>query len=127
MLLNALLFPRIERYSVKQVEYSEFLSMLEEGKIQEVQMDETQISFIPTEQEEDGRVIYYTTNRVTADDKIVDRLIDAGVEFGQVVPEAVSYTHLEHDDLPVHRGIPCHAGGADQPADERYPAHLLVV
>ena len=90
MLLNALLFPRIERYSVKQVEYSEFLSMLEEGKIQEVQMDETQISFIPTEQEEDGRVIYYTTNRVTADDKIVDRLIDAGVEFGQVVPEEMS-------------------------------------
>ena len=90
MLLNALLFPRIERYSVKQVEYTEFLSMLEEGKIQEVQMDETQISFIPTEQEEDGRVIYYTTNRVTADDKIVDRLIDAGVEFGQVVPEEMS-------------------------------------
>ena len=66
MLLNALLFPRIERYSVKQVEYSEFLSMLEEGKIQEVQMDETQISFIPTEQEEDGRVIYYTTRSWTA-------------------------------------------------------------
>ena len=33
MLLNALLFPQIERYSVKQVEYSEFLSMLDEGKI----------------------------------------------------------------------------------------------
>lgn len=33
MLLNALLFPQIERYSVKQVEYSEFLSMLDEGRL----------------------------------------------------------------------------------------------
>ena len=37
MLLNALLFPQIERYSVKQVDYSEFLSMLDEGKIKSVQ------------------------------------------------------------------------------------------
>ena len=33
MLLNALLFPQIERYSVKQVDYSEFLSMLDEGRL----------------------------------------------------------------------------------------------
>ena len=90
MLLNALLFPRIERYSVKQVEYSEFLTMLEEGKIKEVQIDDTQISFMPTEQAEDGKVTYYTTNRVTADEQIVERLIDAGVTFGQVVPEEMS-------------------------------------
>ena len=30
MLLNALLFPQIQRYSVKEVAYSEFLTMLEE-------------------------------------------------------------------------------------------------
>ena len=33
MLLNALLFPQIERYSVKEVDYSEFLSMLEDGNL----------------------------------------------------------------------------------------------
>ena len=41
MLLNALLFPQIERYSVKQVDYSEFLSMLEDGKVKSVEIDDT--------------------------------------------------------------------------------------
>ena len=90
LLLNALLFPQIERYSVKQVAYSEFLQMLDEGKIKSVEIDETQIAFTPTEQIEDGKVTYYTTNRVTADDQIVQRLIDANVVFGQVVPEEMS-------------------------------------
>ena len=90
LLLNALLFPQIQRYSVKQVAYSEFLQMLDEGKIKSVEIDETQIAFTPTEQIEDGKVTYYTTNRVTADDQIVQRLIDANVVFGQVVPEEMS-------------------------------------
>ena len=47
MLLNALLFPRIEKISVKQVEYSEFLTMLEEGKISAVEINDTQITFEP--------------------------------------------------------------------------------
>ena len=90
MLLNTLLFPQIERYSVKQVEYSEFLAMLEEKKIESVQIKDTQIAFTPVEQEEGGKATYYTTNRVPADDKIVERLIDADVKFGQVVPEEMS-------------------------------------
>ena len=90
MLLNALLFPQIQRYSVKEVAYSEFLTMLEEGKIKSVQIDDTQIAFIPTEQLDEGKATYYVTNRVTADDKIVDRLLDAGVTFAQVVPEQMS-------------------------------------
>ena len=90
MLLNTLLFPQIERHSVKQVEYSEFLAMLEENQIKSVEIDQTKIAFKPVEQLEDGKITYYTTNRVTADDKIVERLIDAGVTFGQVVPEQMS-------------------------------------
>ena len=90
MLLNALLFPQIERYSVKQVDYSEFLSMLEDGKVKSVEINDTQIAFTPVEQIQDGKATYYTTNRVTADDKLVERLLAAGVEFGQVVPEEMS-------------------------------------
>ena len=90
MLLNALLFPQIERYSVKQVDYSEFLSMLDDGKVKSVEINDTQIAFTPVEQIQDGKATYYTTNRVTADDKLVERLLAAGVEFGQVVPEEMS-------------------------------------
>ena len=90
MLLNTLLFPQIERYSVKQVEYSEFLQMLSDGNIKAVEIDQTTISFTPVEQEDEEKATYYTTNRVTADDQIVERLIDADVTFGQVVPEEMS-------------------------------------
>ena len=90
MLLNTMLFPQIERYSVKEVEYSEFLTMLEEGKIEKVDIENTRIAFTPVEQSEDGKATYYTTNRVTADDQIVERLLDAEVTFGQVVPEEMS-------------------------------------
>ena len=90
MLLNALLFPQIERYSVKKVEYSEFLEMLEAGEIAAVEINDTQITFEPKEKIEDGKATYYITNLVTSDEKIVERLIDAGVTFGQVVPEQMS-------------------------------------
>ena len=90
MLLNTMLFPQIERQSVKEVEYSEFLTMLEEGKIEKVDIENTRIAFTPVEQIEDGKATYYTTNRVTADDKIVERLIDADVTFSQVVPEQMN-------------------------------------
>ena len=90
LLLNTLLFPSIERYSVKEVEYSEFLAMLEDDKIKAVEIDQTTIAFTPVEQESDEKATYYKTNRVTADDKIVERLIDADVTFGQVVPEELN-------------------------------------
>ena len=67
MLLNALLFPQIERYSVKQVDYSEFLSMLDEGKIKSVQIEDTQIAFTPVEQIQDGKTTYYTCLLYTSD------------------------------------------------------------
>ena len=95
MLLNALLFPQIERYSVQKVQYSEFLKMLEDGEIQSVQIEENQIAFTPIPSavkklSVDEKVTYYTTNRVIGDDKLVDRLVEAGVAFDQVIPEEMS-------------------------------------
>ena len=92
MLLNTLLFPQIERYSVKEVEYSEFLDMLAGGKIEKVQIEDQTISFTPEKGlfDTEEKVTYYTTNRVLADDKIVERLLEADVTFGQVVPEQMS-------------------------------------
>ena len=114
MLLNALLFPQIERYSVKQVDYSEFLSMLEDGKVKSVEINDTQIAFTPVEQIQDGKATYYTTNRVTADDKLVERLLAAGVEFGQVVPEEMSpiISFLVSWVLPLVILRPFSGGGA---------------
>ena len=94
LLLNAVLFPQIESYSVKQVEYSEFLALLEQGQVVSVEINDTKIAFTLKDGaiagSTDGKTTYYTTNRVIADDKIVDRLVEAGVKFGQVVPAETS-------------------------------------
>ena len=91
MLLNTLLFPQMERSSVQQVEYSEFLAMLEAGEIDTVQVSQTQIAFTLAEEGDSLlRKSYYTTNRMTDDWQIVSRLIDAGVSFSQVVPQELS-------------------------------------
>ncbi len=90
MLFNLLLFPSIERYNLVEVEYSTFLHMLEEGKIKSVEINEDTISFSPVEQTEGVPPTVYTTNRVKDDSQIVERLIDAGVVFEQIVPQQMS-------------------------------------
>ena len=90
MLLNALLFPQIERYSVKQVDYSEFLSMLEDGKVKSVEINDTQIAFTPVEQNS-GWQGYLLHHQPRDGGRQVGRApAGGGREFGQVVPEEMS-------------------------------------
>ncbi len=86
MLLNATLVPMLSQRNIQQVDYSTFLTMLSEGQIGEVQVDETQIAF--TSSEEKNPMIYVTGRMEDA--QLVDRLTDAGVSFGQVVPQEMS-------------------------------------
>ena len=45
MLLNALFFPRVLTTQVSEVEYSDFLTLLDEGKIDTVESEDEQIIF----------------------------------------------------------------------------------
>ena len=59
MLLNALLFPALLQTSVTEVGYNEFLSMVDDGKVEEVARDDTEIVF--TAKDENGKESYYKT------------------------------------------------------------------
>ena len=83
MVLNATLFPRLMSATVKEVNYSEFVAMLERGEINEVQVSDNEIAFTPKEK---GEVSYYTTGRME-DERLVDRLDAAGVTYGRVIPD----------------------------------------
>ena len=83
MILNATLFPKLMSATVKEVNYSEFVAMLDKGEIDEVQVSDTAIAFTPKEK---GTVSYYTTGRME-DEKLVDRLEAAGVSYGRVIPD----------------------------------------
>lgn len=46
LLLNAFLFPSLTRGTIKEVNYSEFLQMLRDGQVQEVQVEQDVILFV---------------------------------------------------------------------------------
>lgn len=88
LLLNALVFPLFLQPRVTEVSYNTFLSRLEKGEISQVELEDTKIGFIA--QDENGKDAVYLTGRIAEDDKLVERLDDAGVEFGAVIPQESS-------------------------------------
>lgn len=84
MLLNTLLFPSILQSGVKQIGYSEFLEMVDDGKVTQVKMEEDKdrILFVV---EDEGRTRYYKTG-IFPDEGLRKRLENADVEFGADIP-----------------------------------------
>ena len=89
LLLNAFLFPSLTRETIKEVNYSEFLQMLRDGQVQEVQVEQDVILFVDNAE----RPQIYEVGRME-DPELVDRLEEAksqyGLEYGQVVVEEMS-------------------------------------
>lgn len=84
MLFNAILFPALLQTRVKEVGYSEFLKMVDSGKVTEVAIEEdnNQIIFVA---EEDGKTKFYKTG-IFPDDGLRERLEAADVDFGAEIP-----------------------------------------
>ena len=78
ILSNVFLFPAVMQASVKSVNYSTFLQMLESKELSTVQIEDQQIYFV------DKNDNSYKTNAIAQDNNLVTRLEDAGVEFGTV-------------------------------------------
>jgi len=78
ILSNVFLFPALMQASVKSVNYSTFLQMLESKELATVQIEDQQIYFV------DKNDNSYKTNAIAQDNNLVTRLEDAGVEFGTV-------------------------------------------
>ena len=78
ILSNVFLFPAVMQASVKSVNYSTYLQMLESKELATVQIEDQQIYFV------DKNDNSYKTNAIAQDNNLVTRLEDAGVEFGTV-------------------------------------------
>ena len=78
ILSNVFLFPAVMQASVKSVNYSTFLQLLESKVLATVQIEDQQIYFV------DKNDNSYKTNAIAQDNNLVTRLEDAGVEFGTV-------------------------------------------
>ena len=90
ILLNMFVFPRVLGPTVKEVGYDTFLTMLDKKEIKQVQVEDNQIIF----SDNADPVNYYKTG-VFNDPDLVNRLQDAGVEFGtEIVEEASPWMSL---------------------------------
>ena len=89
MLLNWLLVPMLAQRQVVEVGYNEFVSMLDEGKVQTVAYEpsESQIVFEATN--EDGKTAIYKTG-IFPDSDLYSRLDEAGVNFAAEIPTQTS-------------------------------------
>ena len=78
LLSNLFLFPAMMESRVESVNYSTFLQMLEDKDLTTVQLEDQQIYFV------DKNDKPYKTNAIAQDSDLVNRLENAGVEFGTV-------------------------------------------
>lgn len=85
VLLNALILPELKEQKVEEVDYGTFLTMIEDKKVKEVEIQENAILFTEKENED---VIYKTG--IVDDVKLVDRLYEADVIFTRVIPNEFS-------------------------------------
>ena len=85
ILLNWLVFPMFTGSNVKEVDYGTFLTMIEERQVSKVQLEGDTIYFMDKSEQPQQ---YETT---TFDDpELVNRLEDAGCEFGRVAQEEMN-------------------------------------
>lgn len=84
MLLNALVFPSLIQRKLIETTYSDFLDMVEQGKVSEVALEDTQIIFLA--KDENGNEAVYQTG-VWPDANLLERLRASNVLFSTAIPK----------------------------------------
>lgn len=82
--LNTFVFPSMLEAKIEEVDYRTFLQMLNNDEISKVEVTDTQILFTSPDGK-DGEIIY--TTGIMPDLDLTNRLYEADVEFGKVVPQ----------------------------------------
>jgi cell division protease FtsH len=80
MLLNTFVFPAIVHHSIKDVDYGTFLTMVDQGKVKQVEIQDDYITFSL----KNDNIVYKTGTM--NDPGIVDRLHKENVKFSKVIP-----------------------------------------
>ncbi|MGI6030837.1 MAG: ATP-dependent zinc metalloprotease FtsH [Eubacteriales bacterium] len=85
IVLNTLVMPLLYKAGTKEIYYSEFLTMVQENKVDTVEITDTEIYLTSKE----DKTIYYT-GYISNDTELVPLLNDHGVKYGKVVPKQPS-------------------------------------
>ncbi|WP_081957181.1 ATP-dependent zinc metalloprotease FtsH [Clostridium sp. HMP27] len=83
MMLNTWLMPNLQKQRIVEVDYGTFLTMVNEKKINTVEIQDTKITFSSKTDEE--KTVYVTGK--LDDPNLVNNLKTAGVKFSKVIPK----------------------------------------
>ena len=89
IVLRSVLYPSITQPQIKEVSYSEFLGMVNDGKVSQVQLDTGKNIIRFTTGEDDDKQTYQT-NQFPNDDSLVKRLEKKNVDFSAQIPDESS-------------------------------------
>lgn len=93
--INALTLNSVLGGSVSEVEYSEFLEMVDAGLVEEAQISDTTIAFTTKQQTAQRLPNHYVTYKLEDNQSLVDRLSAANVTFtGVVESEGLSFWEI---------------------------------
>ena len=87
--MNFFVLPSLAERSVKETSYDVFISDLEDGKIEKVSLGEGIIYFSEKKEGKGDKVQIFKTGYVN-DEKLIERLDDAGVKYSSELPEKVN-------------------------------------
>ena len=85
--------------NTREIPYNEFVTMLEEGKVDSVYITSDRVEIYPVEEQKEGNsqnpfammsqspMITYYTGRAESDDALSARLLEAGVEINPEIPD----------------------------------------
>lgn len=83
LIINSFLFPTIKDRMITDVDYGTFLTMVEKGEVETVEIKDNYVNFVSDE----GKM--FRTGAIE-DIHLVERLHEAGVTFSKVVPKEAS-------------------------------------
>ena len=89
VLLNGLVFPSALKSQVKEVGYNEFLAMVDNNQVTQVEKDDTNGEYMFIAKDSNGKEQVYKTG-LWDDPNLTDRLYSKGVTFDKVIPRKES-------------------------------------
>ena len=89
VLLNGLVFPSALKSQVKEVGYNEFLAMVDNNQVTQVEKDDTNGEYVFIAKDSNGKEQVYKTG-LWDDPDLTERLYSKGVTFDKVIPQKES-------------------------------------
>ena len=89
VLLNGLVFPSALKSQLKEVGYNEFLAMVDNNQVTQVEKDDTNGEYMFIAKDSNGKEQVYKTG-LWDDPDLTDRLYSKGVTFDKVIPRKES-------------------------------------